>query len=317
MSDPAEVQPTASPGRLALRRFRRNRAATASAAALLLIHLFAVFAGFFSPYSPTSQEFRNHFFHPPTPLYFRSPEGAFHFRPSVAATYLADNREIRYATGAPAALCYRRPSANLNPYLSDLVERQDSVVTISTDQGQPLAALNALQETGDDSGIFCAPLALDANLLNGIRSIRVDTVFGDRAAFVVVDHDAAEDTPASAGVLYLKNRNGRPASTYSRLVERVPVQFFVRSWRYRILWFFESDLHLFGAAEPAHVFLLGTDQSGRDQFSRLLFGAQISLTVGLLAVLLTTLLGLLVGGVAGYYGGTVDTLLMRLSLIHI
>lgn len=313
MNEMARVQPTASPGQLALRRLQRNRAAMAGAVVLLTFHLLAVFAGFFSPYSPTDQEFRNHFFHPPTPLHFRDASGAFHLRPFITATYLADNREIRYAEGIPASLCYRRPPANLNPYLSDSLESQDPIVTVRNDRGQPLATLTSLQETGDDSGIFCAALALDANLLTGAPSIQVDTAFGDHAVFSVTDSDVPENAEAARGVLYLQNRQGKPAAQYSRLVERRPVRFLVHGWRYRILWFFQSDLHLFGTDEPAHAFLLGTDQSGRDQLSRILFGAQISLTVGLLAVLLTTILGLLVGGVAGYYGGAVDSLLMRFA----
>ena len=76
---------------------------------------------------------------------------------------------------------------------------------------------------------------------------------------------------------------------------------------------FQTDLHLFGVEEPAHVFLFGTDQTGRDIFSRILHGARISLTIGLAGVLLTTIIGLAVGGISGYYGGAIDSVLMRLS----
>lgn len=64
---------------------------------------------------------------------------------------------------------------------------------------------------------------------------------------------------------------------------------------------------------PSADHLLGTDSSGRDVFARLLFGARISLSVGLVAVSVYTTLGLLIGSVAGYYGGWVDSLLMRLA----
>jgi len=63
---------------------------------------------------------------------------------------------------------------------------------------------------------------------------------------------------------------------------------------------------------PSHAHLLGTDTLGRDVLSRIIYGARVSLKVGFVAVGLATLIGLLVGAVAGYYGGWVDAILMRL-----
>src|SRR5258705_14024404 len=65
------------------------------------------------------------------------------------------------------------------------------------------------------------------------------------------------------------------------------------------------------APDPAHP--LGTDSLGRDLLARLLYGARISLAVGVLAEGLALALGLLVGGIAGFYGGWIDDLLMRLT----
>jgi len=70
-------------------------------------------------------------------------------------------------------------------------------------------------------------------------------------------------------------------------------------------------VHLFGVDEPARIFLLGTDAFGRDQLSRLLHGAQISLFAGLLATVLSLGVGWLLGTLAGYYGGWLDSVLMR------
>jgi peptide/nickel transport system permease protein len=94
---------------------------------------------------------------------------------------------------------------------------------------------------------------------------------------------------------------------------RYPLRFFVRGSAYRLFGFIPGDRHLFGAEAPGRIFLLGTDEFGRDVFSRLLYGARISLSVGLLGILLTYSLGLLLGGIAGYYGGPADTVLMRSS----
>ncbi|MDG2990815.1 ABC transporter permease [Candidatus Synechococcus calcipolaris G9] len=73
-----------------------------------------------------------------------------------------------------------------------------------------------------------------------------------------------------------------------------------------------STLHFFGTAGPGHLNLLGTDEQARDQLSRLLFGARISLSIGLLGVAIAFPIGLFVGGVSGYFGGWLDGVLMRL-----
>jgi peptide/nickel transport system permease protein len=77
--------------------------------------------------------------------------------------------------------------------------------------------------------------------------------------------------------------------------------------------FFVRGPHLFGVDEPGRIFLLGTDEFGRDQLSRLIHGGRISLAAGLLATALTLALGILLGSLAGLYGGWCDTALMRLA----
>lgn len=72
------------------------------------------------------------------------------------------------------------------------------------------------------------------------------------------------------------------------------------------------DLHLFGAIGEGKINVLGTDEQGRDQFSRLIHGGRISLTIGLVGVAISYPLGLLVGGISGYFGGWIDAVLMRL-----
>lgn len=70
--------------------------------------------------------------------------------------------------------------------------------------------------------------------------------------------------------------------------------------------------HLFGTLGPAKFNLLGTDEQGRDQFSRLVFGGRISLSIGLIGIAISFPLGMLVGGISGYFGGWTDSILMRL-----
>ena len=75
----------------------------------------------------------------------------------------------------------------------------------------------------------------------------------------------------------------------------------------------EGHRHLFGVQNGGELYLLGTDINGRDVFSRLLFGGRISMTVGFLALLIVFPIGLIYGGISGYFGGIVDTLMMRFA----
>ena len=75
---------------------------------------------------------------------------------------------------------------------------------------------------------------------------------------------------------------------------------------------FKSNLHLFGTIGPARLNLLGTDEQARDQFSRLVYGGRISLFIGIVGVAVSFPIGLVVGGISGYFGGITDSVLMRI-----
>ncbi|MDI3523517.1 ABC transporter permease [Kosmotoga sp.] len=98
-------------------------------------------------------------------------------------------------------------------------------------------------------------------------------------------------------------------------MRKFPLKFFVRSWEYKLLWLIPMDIHLIGVDDPARIYFFGGDKFGRDVFSRILFGSRISMSIGLLAIMITFTLGLFIGGVAGYYGGWVDESLMRMTEI--
>jgi peptide/nickel transport system permease protein len=93
-------------------------------------------------------------------------------------------------------------------------------------------------------------------------------------------------------------------------IERV--RFFCRGEEYRFWGLFTANLRLFCPAKGGTAFLLGTDGMGRDVFSRMVMGARVSLTVGFVGVAISFLLGIIIGGLAGYYGGWIDIIVQRI-----
>ncbi|MDK1493772.1 ABC transporter permease [Sinorhizobium sp. 7-81] len=91
-----------------------------------------------------------------------------------------------------------------------------------------------------------------------------------------------------------------------------PIRFFCRGDSYRFWGLFETNLHLACPAEGGQLFLLGTDRLGRDVLSRIIYGARISLTIGLLGITVSFVLGIVIGGLAGYHGGVFDLIVQRL-----
>jgi peptide/nickel transport system permease protein len=95
----------------------------------------------------------------------------------------------------------------------------------------------------------------------------------------------------------------------------VPVKLLAQGYEYEIFGLITTRTHLFGVEDPESgqkFHLLGTDRLGRDQWSRLMAGTRVSLSIGLVAVLFSILLGVLLGGISGYFGGWIDMIIQRL-----
>jgi peptide/nickel transport system permease protein len=111
----------------------------------------------------------------------------------------------------------------------------------------------------------------------------------------------------------------RDPTTFKRVytpdpTRKIPVRFFVSGFEYRVLGLIPMRLHLIGVGEGTPeetLFLLGTDEQGRDLWSRLMYGTRTSLTIGLVGVSLSLILGVFLGGVSGLYGGVLDTVIQR------
>ncbi len=94
---------------------------------------------------------------------------------------------------------------------------------------------------------------------------------------------------------------------------QVRVGFFVQGYEYQLFGLITTNRHLIGPLDPTQpMFLFGADRLGRDVFSRIIAGTRVSMSIGLVGVFLSLVLGILLGGLSGYYGGTIDTLIQRL-----
>ncbi len=134
--------------------------------------------------------------------------------------------------------------------------------------------------------------------------------------------------PPQIGLLHLFDDGGFAPYVYAMTLRRDPVTlaptfapdpsrkvylgFFVQGYEYRLFGLIPSTTHLVGPIDPRQsVYLLGADRLGRDVWSRIMMGAQISMSIGLVGVAASLLIGIVLGGISGYYGGRIDFAIQR------
>lgn len=96
--------------------------------------------------------------------------------------------------------------------------------------------------------------------------------------------------------------------------DKIPVHLFIRSWEYKLLGFVTTDRHLIGTPKDydrAGPYVLGTDRLGRDMWSRLMYATRVSMSIGLVGVGISLILGVSLGGISGFFGGATDTVIQR------
>ena len=95
--------------------------------------------------------------------------------------------------------------------------------------------------------------------------------------------------------------------------QKIPVTFFAHGFEYKFLGIIKTDIHIIGPVNKSDpMYLLGADSMGRDLFSKMIAGGRVSLSIGLIGVAISLVLGILLGGISGYYGGAIDNIIQRI-----
>ena len=143
-----------------------------------------------------------------------------------------------------------------------------------------------------------------------LHSRNADVIFAPPQA-VHLFHDGAVVGPFVYGFAYTLNMENLKREYREDTTKVEPIRFFCLADSYTFWGLVPGSFHLFCPAKGGTLHLLGTDRLGRDMLSRLMYGARISLTVGLLGITISFLLGITIGGMAGYFGGWVDNVVQR------
>ncbi len=105
---------------------------------------------------------------------------------------------------------------------------------------------------------------------------------------------------------------GRRSFTFD-LKQKITLGFFVKGEPYQLFGLIPMDVHLIGSTDPDQpMYLLGADRLGRDMLTRMIYGTRISMSIGLVGVVISLILGVLLGGISGFYGGAVDNIIQRI-----
>ena len=143
------------------------------------------------------------------------------------------------------------------------------------------------------------------------QSRHIDYIYAPPQA-VHFFHDGKFEGPFVYGLKYNLNMETLRREYTPDPAQVQHLRFFCRGEAYEFWGLFKSDYHLFCPAKGGQAFLLGTDKLGRDMVSRIIHGARISMTIGLVGVAVSLFLGVVLGGLAGYFGGTTDLIVQRI-----
>jgi peptide/nickel transport system permease protein len=274
-----------------VRRFRKHTLGRVGLAILIVLYGSALLADVLSPYTMTWRD-KNKSFHPPTKVewFYTDREGNRSFRPFVYE---------RIVTNIAFKIYKIVPSYTIRAVSQEVLVDKRELRSISIDKDPEerlkttLANVRQYYRLDPDSE---ALVRLEQAITDLEASSELDAMVEFTVGTFLVEGEEREMK------LYLVKGNKNFLSIFSRGVP------------YEFLKLFRTNRHFLGSVTGG-TFFWGADQQGRDIFTRMLHGGRISLTVGIVGALLTFIIGLAIGGIAGFFGGKIDVLLMRFGEI--
>lgn len=279
--------------RIYARRFRKHTLGKIGLGILAVLYLIAIFAEFFSPFDMTWGD-RQKPYHPPTnvKLFYTNPDGSRTLRPWVYEQRVVDLAQRSYGV---------------------IPERSLRVVSIGRRTiDVEFRALTDGRSASERADAILAAVSRQYRLAEGDVALTELSNAIDR-----IERDPDPDARYRVQIgSRMEDGDEVPVEVWLVKGNKNFVRFFGEGIPFRFLGLFTAKRHLFTSPTGGY-FPLGTDTVGRDIMSRLWYGSRISLTVGLLGAAITFTIGLLIGGIAGYAGGAVDNILMRMTEVLI